>query len=165
MIQSTQLPIQAASLRRYERLQRRRLQQSARNNVFKSHKPADVELFEQPDLEAAGTSTQSMADNGMIEPEDVVQEAIAPEVELEDLSVVANLDFTDPTAEIVPNPEEDISSIPGCSTTLSDIDCHQHTSSNKFVDKAVSTEDNFESWEELLEQICHQQWLFSLVKA
>ena len=163
--QSTQLPIQAASLRRYERLQRRRLQQSARNNVLESHKPADVESFEQPDLEAAGTSTQSMADNGMVEPEDVVQEAIAPEVELEDVSEVANLDFTDPTAEIVPNPDEDISSIPGCSTTLSDIDCHQHTSSKKFVDKEVSTEDNFESREELLEKLRHQQWLFSLVKA
>jgi len=202
--QATQLPSQD-NLRKYERLQNRRLKQSTHNNVLKSKevsKRANKEAsFEQPDLETAGSSssiTQSMPGNEVVELGDVTQETIAPEIadkELEDVPEVVNLDFTDSTDEMVANMEEDIpdcstatlvanseEDLPDCSTatlvanteedirdcsttTLPVVDYHQHASLKTVADKGVGTEDNFESREELLEKLRHQQWLFSLVKA
>jgi len=44
----------------------------------------------------------------------------------------------------------------GCTTVPLRVD-YQQGCLKEFVDKAEGTEDNFESWEELLEKLCYQQ--------
>ena len=58
-----------------------------------------------------------------------------------------------------------VNGLPGSSTIPPVVDQEMSCGSNTTANKAVCTEDNFESREELLQKLSHLQWLYSLVKA
>jgi len=128
-----------------------------------------LNLFEQPAFEATSSdSFQCMPDNELVNSEDCPEdgEIVNPdiaEVDQDDVQEVVNLGFINSIDEIVTNSEENNTQgtnyYSGCTTVTLGVD-YQQDCSKEFVDKVVGTEDNFESQEELLEKLRHQQWLF-----
>ena len=136
-------------------------------------------------LETAGSSSSqdiSESDGELVDEEtsdtvteaDVVTEADAvteaDDVITEDVVEVVNLDFSDETiantaAEESNYLSSDINTPSGSSTILSVVGQESLHGSNASVNQAVGTEDSVESRLKLLEQLRHQQWLYSLVKA
>ena len=130
-------------------------------------------------LETAGSSSSqdiSDSDGELVDEEtsDTVTEADAvteaDDVITEDVVEVVNLDFSDETiantaAEESNYLSNDINTPSGSSTILLVVDQESLHGSNASVNQAVGTEDSVESRLKLLEQLRHQQWLYSLVKA
>ena len=170
-------------MNRYERLQRRRLdqQQSTSDSATMSDVPANCETIESTSpleeyrSEAADNSTSqdaSVSDHELENDETLDAVSESDNVTTEGNVEVENLDFSDEMiadstcmAEENVCSDNDVNSPLSSSTTSSLVEQESLCDSNTSAKQAIDPEDSLETRMELLEKLKHQQWLYSLVKA